>query len=100
MIIISGESIKCYEGVGNDYAETNCIQNACLKNTIAGNIVRSCSTTSLENGCKEIAGSVICNCDKDLCNAGTQQKTSTLAQLLFAVLSIYVIPKILEMMLV
>merc|ERR1712126_437533 len=99
-LISTGESIKCYNGVGNDYAETNCLQNACLKNTIAGKIIRSCSTNSLEYGCKELGSSIICNCDKDLCNAGTKQKTSVLAQLFFAILPIYAIPKVLKIILV
>lgn len=96
-IIILGESIKCYNGVGNDYAETNCLQNACLKSTIAGKTLRSCSTNFFEYGCKELGDSIICNCDKDLCNAGTKQKTSVLAQLFFAILPIYAIPKVLKM---
>ena len=99
-ILILGASIKCYSGVGNDYAETNCLQNACQKNTIGGKIIRSCSTTSLEYGCKELGNSILCNCDKDLCNAGRKQKTSALAQLSFAILPIYAIPNILKMIFV
>jgi len=96
--ISTGESIKCYAGVGNDYVEMNCVQNACLKNTIAGKITRSCSSSSFESGCKEVGESIFCNCNKDLCNAGTQRKTSALAQSFFAILSIYAIPKLLKMM--
>ena len=71
-------STKCYTGVGEYYASTDCSMNACLKAKLLGeNWIRVCSTeTRLIEGCNtnDFTVETIFACTKYLYKTGSGQK--------------------------
>ena len=93
-ISISATSLKCYDGIGTSYTEVTCpptLGDYCAKISHGSKVARSCMNQELiaemknapkANECtnERQADAYFCLCnDKDLCNAGSFKKISTLS---------------------